>query len=753
VPDAPDLTELEQNLLMQLSDAEANIQAINKALVRTGYNVGLAYHQIDSNLKGNEYMNRNGGGPVRWDAFYGKTARDFVMHDVDSPVYHQLRRPSQFNFIYKANNDQVERAKEQIAGLAQDQATLLERRRKHEADQSRLWAMLSWQQVKDREIEFHPICRHDLEPQGPDAVVLRPLILFLRAANKIALEASDSISSNDQQATLETASRQMDAAFTALQLSLSDALDDSNLNPRHKNEAQNLKTLCKELSEECKVIASNYANALDRDQAKQDTSKLEFRGQLQTSLARFATMTGQLDDQVLATARAWGVGPDRGTPAANLSLSSPASGHGSPGLFDGQSTTHQTTIVARPSNPAAPGLRVVDLIPLIDIHRDTFLENWGKGARTINYAAGNFCPCRTPYQPPEEYDFRVQATYDWRPATLALIVISHGKPVECGLWNKDGQAQCRIKQWRDPDALATTSGLAWPTDPHWQVRAEVRRDSISLFLGEKLVAKVRTDVEYVGDIPPWCYTGPDNTLGLVPGWGKASFNRIEVVERSGPGKIVPLAPLGTPPDLQHPLPGEHPLRVLNLIPFADLQQAPEGKWTRQGAELIGDAAHNNGRVAFTYRPPQEYNLHMVFTREHHIGGIDAILSAFGHSFRFSAGYEWNNVCQFANVNGPNADQATSPQAFCLITRKVPYDLRIYVRKDRLAATIDGKLVIDYATDYSGLSLDNKLAIGPGLLGVGSFHNTTTFHKIELEEITGQGTPVGTPSGSGPLFSP
>ena len=310
--DAPQLTELQQNLLMQLSDAEANIQAINKALVHTGYAVGQAYHQIDSNLKGSEYMNRNGGGPVRWDAFYGKTAKDFVMHDPGSPVYHQLQRPTQFNYIYKANSDQVARAKEQIASLAQDKNTLLERRRKHEADQSRLWAILSWQQVKDREIDFHPICRYALKPAGPDAAVLRPLILYLRIADRVAVEGIDSITDN-QQTTFDSASQRLEAAFSALQLSLSDALDDSNLNPKHKAEAVNLKSLCKDLSDECKVIASNYANALDRDQAQQDTSKLEFRGQLQTSLAKFAAMTGQLDEDITNTAKSWGINPDRTT--------------------------------------------------------------------------------------------------------------------------------------------------------------------------------------------------------------------------------------------------------------------------------------------------------------------------------------------------------------------------------------------------------------------------------------------------------
>src|SRR5438477_262528 len=48
----------QRNLLLQLADAEASIQAINKALRRTGYKVGVAYDRIASNQKGNELMDR-----------------------------------------------------------------------------------------------------------------------------------------------------------------------------------------------------------------------------------------------------------------------------------------------------------------------------------------------------------------------------------------------------------------------------------------------------------------------------------------------------------------------------------------------------------------------------------------------------------------------------------------------------------------------------------------------------------------------
>jgi len=325
---APDLTPRQQDLLLQLSDAEANIQAINKALKITGYSVGVAYDKIDSNLKGNELMNRQGGGPVRWDEFYGKTANDYPRTGFwdDRMDDH---RPQQFKFIYKANNDQIAQAKDQIASLLQNQQALLDRRRVHEEDQSRLWATLAWEQIKDREIEFRPLYRFALKPAGPDAAVLAPVILFLRTAASVANDGLDSIQA-DQSATFQSGSRRMDAAYTALEQSLADALDGSDLKPDQAREGQALKALCKELAEQTKVVADDYANALDRDKAKEDNSKLEFRGQLQTSLSSYATEFGNLDDRITGTAAAWGISADKATlvPQVTNPVAGPAPGVG-----------------------------------------------------------------------------------------------------------------------------------------------------------------------------------------------------------------------------------------------------------------------------------------------------------------------------------------------------------------------------------------------------------------------------------------
>jgi hypothetical protein len=325
-------------------------------------------------------MDRKGGGPVRWDEFYGRTARDFYApgswgthhregngKTVDMKVaenHTQLKRPRQFDYIYKANNDQITRARDQIANLARDQAALLEPPQKHETDQSRLWATLAWEQVKDREIALHSLCRFALKPKGPEAVVLRPVILVLRTADDVTAKGLDSVQ-EDQAATFQEGSQRMEAAFAALQLALADALDDSGLKPERRKEGEALKALCKDLSEQCKVIADNYANAMDRDKAQQDASKLEFRGQLQASLGQFATVARRLDDEVVSTAKSWGIEAEKGTPTPDVVA---------PAALRHEPRTAQ--VPAAP--PPAEGARVREnnLLSSVDPRRDAVHGKW-----------------------------------------------------------------------------------------------------------------------------------------------------------------------------------------------------------------------------------------------------------------------------------------------------------------------------------------------------------------------------------------
>lgn len=220
-------------------------------------------------------------------------------------------------------DEQINRAKDQIAALSQNQAGLLARREKHGADQCCLWATLAWEQVKDREIALNPLCRFALRPQGAPVAVLRPVVLFLRVADRVAVESLESVK-DGQAGTFHVGNLRMDAAFKVLQLALADALDAADLAPERKKQGETLKALCKQITEECKVIDENCANALDRDKAKQDNSKLEFRGQLQASLSKYAVEAIRLDDTIADTARNWGVEADKAAPTPDAVPPAPA---------------------------------------------------------------------------------------------------------------------------------------------------------------------------------------------------------------------------------------------------------------------------------------------------------------------------------------------------------------------------------------------------------------------------------------------
>jgi hypothetical protein len=518
-PAVPELTARQQNLLVQLSDAEANIQAINKALVRTGYKVGLAYDRIDSNLKGSELMDRKGGGPVRWDAFYGKTAYDFAHSGWGD------RRPKQFDFIYRANNDQIARAKDQIASLSQDQAALLARRQKHEADQCRLWATLAWEQIKDREIGIRPLCRFALKPKGAEAAVLRPVILFLRTADRVAVEGLDTVQENPG-GTFQAGTKRMDATFTPVQLSLAEAMEAGGLSSERRKEGELLKAWCKALAEEGKVIAENHANAMDRDKAKEDNSKLGFRGELQGSLASFAAVVGQLDEEVGKTARGWGVDADRTTPTPDSVLAATV-------------TAGMPVEPAKTADGVNAGLRKVNLLKLVDPSRDAINGNWTLKGGVLLCDPGRELQSHIEfsYTPPEEYDYRIVFVRVGGREGIEAICRAGGRQFGCivGGW-KNTIAGFQMIDGRFADNNRATNKVgAWlSNNQRYTFVVKVRKDGAESILDDKQITSIKTNYTDVGLFGPHKLSRPD-TIGLHAA-SPVRVESAEIIEVTGEGK-------------------------------------------------------------------------------------------------------------------------------------------------------------------------------------------------------------------------
>jgi hypothetical protein len=518
-PAVPDLTARQQNLLVQLSDAEANIQAINKALISTGYKVGLAYDRIDSNLKGSELMDRKGGGPVRWDAFYGKTAYDFGHSGWGD------RRPKQFDFIYKANNDQIARARDQIASLSQNQAALLARRQKHEADQCRLWATLAWEQIKDREIPLRPLFRFALKPKGAEAAVLRPVILFLRTADRVAVDGLDTVQENPD-GTFQAGTKRMEATLKPVQLSLAEAFEDGGLSSERRKEGEMLKAWCKALAEQGKVIAENHANAMDRDKAKEDNSKLGFRGELQGSLAGFATAVGNLDEEVGKTAKDWGVEADRTTPTPDSVLAATV-------------TTGMPVEPTKTAEGVNVGLRRVNLLKLVDPSRDAISGKWTLTGGVLLCDPGREVNSHIEffYTPPEEYDFRIVFVRVGGRDCIGAICRAGGRQFGCmvGGW-KNTIAGFEMIDGRFTDNNRTTNRVgAWlSNNQRYTFVVKVRKDGAEAILDEKQIASIKTNYADVGLMGGHRLSRPD-TIGLHAA-SPVRVESAEIIEVTGEGK-------------------------------------------------------------------------------------------------------------------------------------------------------------------------------------------------------------------------
>ncbi len=63
---------------------------------------------------------------------------------------------------------------------------------------------------------------------------------------------------------------------------------------------------------------------------------------------------------------------------------------------------------------------------------------------------------------------------------------------------------------------------------------------------------------------------------------------------------------------------------------------------------------------------------------------------------------------------------------------------VEVRKDRISAYLNAKLVCEYRTDFSEISRHDSFYVGAIGLGIGTETSTAVFSKVEITEITDEG---------------
>ncbi len=219
---------------------------------------------------------------------------------------------------------------------------------------------------------------------------------------------------------------------------------------------------------------------------------------------------------------------------------------------------------------------------------------------------------------------------------------------------------------------------------------------------------------------------------------KKAEEEAEKIRRALPGHPSP-----TPPSPVEEAAWTGASRLLPLVDPA--RDTVGGMWTWRDGRLSSDRSRH-ARIEIPFRPPEEYDLRLVFMRQAGADAVGVVLSRQDRTFAWLMGAMNNTAFGFESIAGARAwsNASTVPALSCLKNDRL-YTCVLQVRKDGIRAYLEGQPLTRVETDYSNLGLDEAWALrSPGVLGLVTHESPTLFHRLELLEVAGKGEPVERP---------
>ncbi|MFT5093899.1 MAG: putative intracellular protease/amidase [Porticoccaceae bacterium] len=204
----------------------------------------------------------------------------------------------------------------------------------------------------------------------------------------------------------------------------------------------------------------------------------------------------------------------------------------------------------------------------------------------------------------------------------------------------------------------------------------------------------------------------------------------------------------------------------DLIQLTNLNRdTVAGQWRKTEDGLMTSAAAGS-RIALPVEPTGEYDFKVTFTRQTGQHSIVLMFVSGAGQAAFDVDAWGQHLAGFQNVGGKDARQNSTRTEDVTLVNGQKYTAELRVRRDRVDAFLDGKLLTTYRGDGSDLSILNNWRIpSKRTLGVGAWNSETLFHSIELRSVNGTidlasttspdrpRTPTTTPSPTSPRPSP
>ncbi len=207
-----------------------------------------------------------------------------------------------------------------------------------------------------------------------------------------------------------------------------------------------------------------------------------------------------------------------------------------------ETASNPATEVEGPIPPALPG--ATDLLALIEPVRDSIRGKWRITDGVLRSDSSPGTLLEIPYQPPDEYDYRIVFRRRAKPPPDLNMILSHaGHSFNwvMGGWGNSVAGFEVVGDRRADDNLSTIKRSQILSDRIHTAEIQVRQDHLKVYLDGELISQLATDYSNLSILDMWKLRDGKH-LGLGTYKTATMFYRVELREVSGHGKPTHAAP-------------------------------------------------------------------------------------------------------------------------------------------------------------------------------------------------------------------
>ena len=184
----------------------------------------------------------------------------------------------------------------------------------------------------------------------------------------------------------------------------------------------------------------------------------------------------------------------------------------------------------------------IDLLKLVEVRRDVQVGSWTVADQRLISDATPFAKLQLPYQPPEEYDFRIVFARGAGNGDVNQLLSHNGKPFVWKMGANQNSIFAFDKIGDQPfhnNPSTTRAVRCLITGRKYTAVVKVRNTGVKAYLDDQLISQYKTDYSDMSAAAEdgWALSDP-KSLGVGSWSSPTIFFNIDVLEISGAGKVL-----------------------------------------------------------------------------------------------------------------------------------------------------------------------------------------------------------------------